>query len=282
MIQARGAIGERSLVDAIAHADRFVELIPAGRRVGRRPRLRRRACRLGDRLASPRCQRDDGRATGDAGRSACAGRSPRWAWASGRRCVNVDVAAVCRRLARASFDVVTARSFGDVPTTTRVHRPLLATTVASPWSASRRPTAQRHVDVGPRPTIPRWSTTGVYQGIRRLTRRQPASTVSRETLPRRIPSSSACRTFHVKHLQAPCHPPIWQHMLRYHAVPSIRRRHRANRSPSSMTATESAAENRGPSAAPGDCRRQPEGRRRQDDHHDQPRRLPRRDRLSAP
>ena len=32
VIQARGAIGERSLIDAVAHADRFVDLIPAGRR----------------------------------------------------------------------------------------------------------------------------------------------------------------------------------------------------------------------------------------------------------
>ena len=32
VIQARGAIGERSLVDAVEHADRFVELIPTGRR----------------------------------------------------------------------------------------------------------------------------------------------------------------------------------------------------------------------------------------------------------
>lgn len=32
MIQARGAIGERSLLDAVAHADRFVTLIPPGQR----------------------------------------------------------------------------------------------------------------------------------------------------------------------------------------------------------------------------------------------------------
>jgi 16S rRNA G527 N7-methylase RsmG len=30
VIQARGAIGERSLAHAVAHADRFVELIPLG------------------------------------------------------------------------------------------------------------------------------------------------------------------------------------------------------------------------------------------------------------
>ncbi|MEO7371848.1 MAG: RsmG family class I SAM-dependent methyltransferase, partial [Ilumatobacteraceae bacterium] len=30
VIQARGAIGERSLAEAVAHADRFVDLIPEG------------------------------------------------------------------------------------------------------------------------------------------------------------------------------------------------------------------------------------------------------------
>ena len=33
VIQARGAIGERSLHDAVAHGDRFVDLVPEGPRL---------------------------------------------------------------------------------------------------------------------------------------------------------------------------------------------------------------------------------------------------------
>ena len=52
VIRDRGAIGERSLVDAVAHADRFVALIPPGPQFGRRSRIRRRSAGSGDRLAS--------------------------------------------------------------------------------------------------------------------------------------------------------------------------------------------------------------------------------------
>ena len=86
-IQARGAIGERSLAGrhrsrrAVRRAD------PAGCR-GRRPRLRRRAARPGDRRAPARCAADAGRATDQPGRSvAPCGARPRCrtAYGGGRR-----------------------------------------------------------------------------------------------------------------------------------------------------------------------------------------------------
>ena len=126
VIQARGAIGERSLADAVAHADRFVELIPAGdhsvldlgsggglpalviawrradltvtmveRRATRADLLRRAvsSLRLGERTTV---------LTADVG--------------------DVDPQA------GTGFDVVTARSFADVATTARFIDRLLAAT----------------------------------------------------------------------------------------------------------------------------------------------------------
>lgn len=124
VIQARGAIGERSLANAVAHADLFVELIPPGGRslvdLGsggglpalviswRRPDLRitmveRRASRadlLRRAVISLRL--------GDRATVLCA-----------------DVESVGDDQPR-SFDVVTARSFADLATTTRAIDLLLA------------------------------------------------------------------------------------------------------------------------------------------------------------
>jgi 16S rRNA G527 N7-methylase RsmG len=166
VIRDRGAIGERSLVDAVAHADRFVELLPAGpvsivdlgsggglpalviawrrtdvfvtmveRRAARADLLRRAVASLG--------------------------------LGSHTVILELDVAAVCRQFPN-SFDVVTARSFGDVTTTARCIDALLADRglglVSEPpvdRSASWRSVLQLH---------PALVDMGVDQGIRRFAR----------------------------------------------------------------------------------------------------------------
>jgi 16S rRNA G527 N7-methylase RsmG len=167
VIQARGAIGERSLVDAIEHADRFVELIGADARslvdlgsggglpalviAWRRPDVKvtmieRRATRA-DLLR---------RATISLG---LAGRT---------EVLDVDVSAVCDS-APAQFDVVTARSFGDVPTTTRFIDALLAADGTA--LVSEPPTDRTAVWASALMAYPTLVDTGVYQGIRKLRRR---------------------------------------------------------------------------------------------------------------
>ncbi len=115
VIQARGAIGERSLVDAVAHADRFVELIPPGRRSvvdlgsgGGLPALVI-AWRRTD-LTVTMVERRATRA--DLLRRAIA------ALDLGNRAMvlSEDVSTVSTRPG-VGFDVVTARSFADVATT---------------------------------------------------------------------------------------------------------------------------------------------------------------------
>jgi 16S rRNA G527 N7-methylase RsmG len=164
--QARGAIGERSLDDAIAHADRFVNLVPQGplslvdlgsggglpalviawrrpdvmvtmveRRATRADLLRRAVISLG----------------------------------MGDRCsVLDDDVFVVSDLRRHAFDVVTARSFADVATTCRSADELLnATGVAL---VSEPPTDRTALWSTVLHDHPHLTDDGIYQGIRRLVR----------------------------------------------------------------------------------------------------------------
>ena len=166
VIQARGAIGERSLVDAVEHSDRFVELIPQTSRsvadlgsggglpalviAWRRPDLvvtmiERRASRA-DLLR---------RATISLGLN------------GGTEVLALDVADLCAAGAT-TFDVVTARSFADVPTTARYVDELLA---AGGVGLISEPPVDRtdrwtSVLVG----FPSLVDDGVHQGIRVLRR----------------------------------------------------------------------------------------------------------------
>jgi 16S rRNA G527 N7-methylase RsmG len=116
VVQTRGAIGERSLVDAVAHADRFVALIPLGPHSlidlgsgGGLPALviawRRRD--LSVTMVERRATRADmlRRAISSLGLGEHAS------------VINLDVEDVCAQAC--TFDVVTARSFGEVAVTTR-------------------------------------------------------------------------------------------------------------------------------------------------------------------
>jgi 16S rRNA G527 N7-methylase RsmG len=116
VIRARGAIGERSLVDAVAHADRFVDLIPAGDQSvvdigsgGGLPALVI-AWHRGD-VSVTMVER---RAT----RADLLRRAVRSLQLADRTTVtNVDAVQLCIETP-ARFDVVTARSFADIATTT--------------------------------------------------------------------------------------------------------------------------------------------------------------------
>jgi 16S rRNA G527 N7-methylase RsmG len=81
---------------------------------------------------------------------------------------NVDAAIVCDD-SPTSFDVVTARSFGDVPTTTAFIDCLLASGGVA--LVSEPPTDRTAVWTMALESSPRLVDTGVYQGIRRLTSR---------------------------------------------------------------------------------------------------------------
>jgi 16S rRNA G527 N7-methylase RsmG len=166
VIQARGAIGERSLLDAVEHADRFVELIPSsvetvidlGSGGGlpalviawRRPDLRvtmveRRATRA-DLLRRAVISLDLAERT---------------------EVRSVDVAEVAADSTR-SFEVVTARSFGDVATTTAfIDRLLDGGGLAL---VSEPPTDRSAVWSEVLAHYPALTDTGIYQGIRRLSR----------------------------------------------------------------------------------------------------------------
>jgi 16S rRNA (guanine527-N7)-methyltransferase len=123
VIQARGAIGERALVDAVAHADRFVALIPPDARTlvdlgsgGGLPALVI-AWRRPD-LAVTMVERRSTRA--DLLRRAVTSLA-----LDGRASVvATDVAAVCRERPH-SFDVATARSFAEPAVTAKVVDALL-------------------------------------------------------------------------------------------------------------------------------------------------------------
>ena len=167
VIQARGAIGERSLSDAVDHADRFVELIPAGAASlidlgsgGGLPALV-----IAWRRADLSVTMVERRAT----RADLLRRAVTSLQLGERAAVrNSDVADVCSDAPRA-FDVVTARSFGDVATTTGFIDLLLAdgglALVSEPPTDRTVLWSEVLVD---HPTL---ADTGVYQGIRRLTRR---------------------------------------------------------------------------------------------------------------
>jgi 16S rRNA G527 N7-methylase RsmG len=167
VIQARGAIGEPSLVDAVAHADRFVELIPSGPRsvvdlgsggglpalviAWRRPDLmvtmvERRATRA-DLLCRALISLGLGERTA---------------------VVTLDVSAVAAASPHA-FDVVTSRSFADVPTTTRFVDALLMD--GGMALISEPPIDRSALWTSVLGDYPALVDNGVDQGIRRLHRR---------------------------------------------------------------------------------------------------------------
>jgi 16S rRNA G527 N7-methylase RsmG len=166
VIQARGAIGERSLVGAVAHADRFVELIPAGGRSlvdlgsgGGLPALviAWRRADVAVTMVERRATRADllrravtSLGLGDRG-----------------EVVNADVAEVAEKAPRA-FDVVTARSFADVATTARFIDLLLASTGVG--LVSEPPADRSGTWTTALASHPELTDDGVYQGIRRLVR----------------------------------------------------------------------------------------------------------------
>ncbi len=181
VIQARGAIGERSLADAVAHADRFVELIPFSarsvidlgsggglpalviawrrdelmvtmveRRATRADLLRRAIMSLGLAhhatvlevdVAQLRAGPDTGPDTGTVDGS-------------------VDVTV--------GFDVVTARSFADPATTTRFIDELLAEGGVALVSEPPKDRSAQWAAV--LDCYPRLTDGGVEQGIRCLRR----------------------------------------------------------------------------------------------------------------
>ena len=166
VIQARGAIGERSLIDAVEHADRFVELIPAAADSvvdlgsgGGLPALviawRRRDVRVT--MVERRATRAD------------LLRRAVISLELGERAEvrNVDVAAACEDSPK-SFDVVTARSFGDVRTTTGFTDRLLGDGGIA--LISEPPTDRSTLWTSVLDEYPDLVDSGVYQGIRRLTR----------------------------------------------------------------------------------------------------------------
>ncbi len=165
VIQARGAIGERSLADAVAHADRFVELIPFSARS---------VIDLGSGGGLPALviawRRDDLIVTMVERRATRADLLRRAIMSLGlghhAAVLEVDVAQL--RAGPIGYDVVTARSFADPATTTRFIDDLLAdggvALVSEPpmdrsaqWSAA----LDRY---------PRLADGGVEQGIRCLRR----------------------------------------------------------------------------------------------------------------
>jgi 16S rRNA G527 N7-methylase RsmG len=166
VIQARGAIGERSLVDAVSHADRFVELIPTGPRSlvdlgsgGGLPALVIAWRRLD--VAVTMVERRATRA--DLLRRAVTSLG------LGERTtvLNTDVGGVGDEVPK-SFDVVTARSFGDTAVTARFIDMLLAE--GGVGLVSEPPTDRTEVWVTALAAYPALIDDGVYQGIRRLIR----------------------------------------------------------------------------------------------------------------
>lgn len=166
VIQARGAIGERSLQDAVAHSDRFVHHIPSAARsvvdlgsggglpglviAWRRPDLdvtmvERRATRA-DLLR---------RAVISLG------------LAESVTVLALDAQDVCEESPN-TFDVVTARSFGDVATTTRFIDALLADGGSA--LISEPPVDRTDLWEFALLEHPELTDRGVDQGIRRLER----------------------------------------------------------------------------------------------------------------
>jgi 16S rRNA G527 N7-methylase RsmG len=171
VIQKRGAIGERSLVDAVAHADRFVELIPPGRLSvvdlgsgGGLPALviayRRRDLIVT--MVERRASRADllRRAVSVLGLGEQA------------TVRTVDVAEVAAERAR-RFDVVTARSFADIRSTTRFIELLLDEKGIGLIS---EPPVERSIEwTAVLSDFPDLVDVGLHLGIRKLSRRQASS-----------------------------------------------------------------------------------------------------------
>jgi 16S rRNA G527 N7-methylase RsmG len=166
VIQARGAIGERSLLDAVAHADRFVELIPSG------PQL---VVDLGSGGGLPALviswRRSDLMVTMVERRATRADLLRRAVIALGlgahTTVLNLDVADVVEGSANA-FDVVTSRSFADLPTTARAIDALLADGGVA--LISEPPSDRSALWTTVLAHHPGLVSNGVYQGIRRLNR----------------------------------------------------------------------------------------------------------------
>ena len=167
VIQAHGAIGERSLVDAVAHADRFVVLIPAGRRSvvdlgsgGGLPGLviawRRRDLRVT--MVERRATRAD-----------LLRRAVSSLELGERTAVrSADVGTVADEVGTA-FDVVTARSFSDVATTVGYIDRLLADGGLA--LVSEPPTHRSELWAEVLADHPALIDSGVELGIRQLRRR---------------------------------------------------------------------------------------------------------------
>lgn len=166
VIQARGAIGERSLVDAIAHADRFVDLIPSG------PRSLVDLGSGGGLPALVICWRRRDLSVTMVERRAARADMLRRAIVSlelGESVVveNADVRTVCIE-SPAGFGVVTARSFADLPTTARYIDALL-----SPGGValiSEPPADRSELWAAALNDHPGLVDEGTYQGIRLLRR----------------------------------------------------------------------------------------------------------------
>ena len=166
VIQGRGAIGAGPLDDAIAHADRFVKLVPEGPRSlvdlgsgGGLPALVIAARRpdLWVTMVERRATRADllRRAVISLG--------------MGERCEvrDDDVSVVCDGRPHA-FDVVTARSFADVATTCRYADKLLNGSGVA--LVSEPPTDRTEVWSTVLHDHPHLIDDGIHQGIRRLVR----------------------------------------------------------------------------------------------------------------
>jgi 16S rRNA (guanine527-N7)-methyltransferase len=171
VIQARGAIGERSLSDAVAHADRFVSLIPAAARS---------LVDLGSGGGLPALviawRRSDLDVTMVERRTSRADLLRRAVTALGLgdrvTVLATDVAAVCA-LHSHSYDVVTARSFGDPAVTAEFAGGLLADGGIA--LISEPPVDRTSVWAEVLRDGPELVDEGLEQGIRRL-RRTPVST----------------------------------------------------------------------------------------------------------
>jgi hypothetical protein len=170
VIQARGAIGERSLAGAVSHADRFVELVPSG------PRS---LVDLGSGGGLPALviawRRPDVSVTMVERRATRADLLRRAVTSLGMgertNVVNDDVAVVAADLPNA-FDVVTARSFGGVAITTRFIDMLLAADGVG--LVSEPPMDREATWALALAGYPALHDDGVYQGIRRLIRHEAA------------------------------------------------------------------------------------------------------------
>jgi len=175
VIQARGAIGEQSLPDAVAHADRFVDLIPD---------RARSLVDLGSGGGLPALviawRRQDLEVTMVERRSTRADLLRRAVSALGLDArvtvLATDVAVVCEGHSH-SFDVVTARSFADPAVTAGVVDALLAD--GGVGLVSEPPVDRSSVWADVLTAGLELVDGGVEQGIRRLLR--PSHTRPRST-----------------------------------------------------------------------------------------------------